>query len=539
MRNVLYWMILLLLSSSRALAASPQDVISSIYKTLEKASHDQRIGPELTWIPAVSGKKNATAYYHSKEKKIYFSEDLYTLATSFGKDSTGVIAFVLGHELTHFYKGNNLTTESSSNNQQFLIQLQDEESRKAEELADYYGSVLAYMAGYEVFPVAEKFILALYQSNRLPDQTKGYPDKKERIDVLKKAERSVKKFRTLFETSQLLQAARYYEEAALCLQEIAKDYPSGDVFNNLGVLYAQEALLYSNPRIHIFQYPFTLDQQSRWSSTGKGAATEKEKKFNWNLQQALFHFEKALSISRSNPLYQINWVLANTLKNDSSEIKQNQEELMLTIKQSRNTSLKLNEKTLMALADICEGILNYRIGRGNVAFHNFNSASNSLPWFANFNKSALKAPGYLEQYERLHPPVESSNAMEKVNGIALEQVESIMDQFEDSIKVYEITAAGDGPSLKIYVLKKEGASYLFSCRSCEDDKRFFIKTNSDYKGKSLLGMKINDAATSVIGLYGNPDRLQTGNRNSLLIYDKRGLGVGVNDKGLVQYWIVF
>lgn len=73
----------------------------SVYKKLCDAAGDFRRGlPRLIVMDRVS----RIASYRSSDNTLILELKAYNICSSFGKDADAALAFLLGHELTHFYQ---------------------------------------------------------------------------------------------------------------------------------------------------------------------------------------------------------------------------------------------------------------------------------------------------------------------------------------------------------------------------------------------------------------------------------------------------
>jgi tetratricopeptide (TPR) repeat protein len=523
--------------------ATPEDVCREIYQKLERVIGDNRPLPDFKMLPAGNPRKNITAYFDPSANRIYMSLDLYQLARSFGKDSTNVLAFVLAHELTHFHQSHQqaFLSASPAENQAFLKNIQNEESRKAEEQGDYYGGLYSYLAGFSPFPVAEKFIVALYEASNLPDKTIGYPDKPTRLSILRKSYKAVERFIVLNETAQQLSVLRQYSAAARCLKEIASEAPTKDVWNNLGTLYALEAISYSDPGKQIFQYPFTFDQDSRFNRGGTKGTSDPEliriKKFESARNNAIRSFEKSIQLDKKNAAAHLNLVLAQLLSGDASIIAGSSDELPLIISQARLYATRNKQLTLLAQADIAEGILLYYLNQKQQAAEKFNTAKSQLPWHSNFNLEVLKSTGYLKLWlEKQDAP--SPQTPEHIGDADLEKMESIFDAMSDSVKTYELETEADG-ILMINVLI--GKEYVLKtvCAKCDQESFPFIITTERYSGSSNLGIRRGDSYQKMLERYRTPDRMLSGNQIRLCIYESYGISFFINANNQVIGWMIF
>ena len=120
----------------------------------------------------------------TSEPILGFVGDLFA---SLGPDSLGAMAWLLGHELAHYYKdhhwsgdfGNGLadlpvgrTLKALSNQQKKRVEIETE--------ADYFGGFSGYVAGYNTFGIMPRALERLYTAYELDAELPGYPSLSDR-----------------------------------------------------------------------------------------------------------------------------------------------------------------------------------------------------------------------------------------------------------------------------------------------------------------------------------------------------------------------
>ncbi len=169
------------------------------------------------------------------------------------------LAFVLGHELKHVVRGdywirqllqfvrNAATGPGDLSLQRALEQLQwgqELEVRKNIETdADEYGILYASLAGYEVGAI-NSFIPEYYRAlgpkihdNRINNTVES------RIKAVSRRLEEIFEHLDLFDYSARLYAIGKYDAAIELLRKFVSQYPSREVFNNLGLCYYQKAFI--------------------------------------------------------------------------------------------------------------------------------------------------------------------------------------------------------------------------------------------------------------------------------------------------------
>ncbi|MBK9723170.1 MAG: hypothetical protein IPO78_16425 [Saprospiraceae bacterium] len=160
--------------------------ILKIYNKLVNARGDFRYPvPKLFLRKEVS--RVASIDYNKLE--IVIEEKAYKTCLQYGD---AAIAFLLGHELTHYYekhawRNNFAYAYSDLQIGQEMEKFHDQTANETE--ADYLGGFLAYSAGYGMFEKADSIIIQLYKEYKLSDQLKGYPSLQDRIELAKEVQK--------------------------------------------------------------------------------------------------------------------------------------------------------------------------------------------------------------------------------------------------------------------------------------------------------------------------------------------------------------
>ncbi len=147
--------------------------IRSIYEKLVEAKGDRR-------MPVPVEFENEVAYVASMDYRnmdISIEKQAYDVANKFGDEG---IAFLLAHELTHYYEKHGWRSEyadavSDLETGKVLSTLNDKILNEVQ--ADVLGGFLAYSAGFGIFDKSDLLIDSLYKSYGREDKLKGIPVK--------------------------------------------------------------------------------------------------------------------------------------------------------------------------------------------------------------------------------------------------------------------------------------------------------------------------------------------------------------------------
>jgi tetratricopeptide (TPR) repeat protein len=151
------------------------------------------------------------------------------------------LAFMLGHELAHL-----------SNDDDFLKKVAKEagdigDKQIGELAADIKGAMTAAMAGFDIHEIFRKrnnFLHLWSQISNTPYVVpKGnHPSLAKRVTFVRRQMEKVYKYSQLFHAGLILYHVGSFLDASSTFREFAKEYPSREVFNNIGACYLRLAL---------------------------------------------------------------------------------------------------------------------------------------------------------------------------------------------------------------------------------------------------------------------------------------------------------
>lgn len=266
-------------------------ILKEVLYQLYKASGNKGVPmPEIMFANPKTTSKGA--YYNPKRNVIVFERKLYKICQSFKNDSLNVIAWLLGHELTHAFQ------KTGKDDILSLLDPFRSSNYRQEKEADLNGLFIAYLAGYDSHTcgIIPKFLERFYDAYGILDQeSSNYPPLEERKKTTKEVLEKVKNLVHIFETAAFLNSIEMPQLAAECYRIILEHYKGTEIINNLGISYALAALQYSSrPKI---KFPFEL----RWDSPlRRGEHPEDMRDFY--LRRALSQFN---SISQESHLANI------------------------------------------------------------------------------------------------------------------------------------------------------------------------------------------------------------------------------------------
>ncbi len=260
----------------------------------------------------IAEQKDAGAAYNPILHTLTVDLEIYNLCQSFGRQSMDALAFIIGHELAHCYM-------EHQDFARFNHYHQNEKTKKEpEKAADIYGLFNAYLAGYNSFQLVPGVIAKVYDAYELSDELSGYPSKQERMAIAQKVRQQVQELIDIYEAANYLSAIGQYDLAAASFQYILGYYQGRELYNNLGVNHALEALYFTAKDYDLYLFPLEIDWNTRIKKPkrdkGDRDLTPYEYEYRMkHLRVAKLFFEKAIEMDPAYFTADINMICVLTL----------------------------------------------------------------------------------------------------------------------------------------------------------------------------------------------------------------------------------
>jgi tetratricopeptide (TPR) repeat protein len=225
------------------------------------------------------------------------------------------LAFIMGHELAHL--ANNdfshreafLTWDQYGSIPSHFIENFGERWKK-ELKADECGALYAAMAGYDIRSLfAQKDNFLTYWESQIGRESihreaRDYPSLEERVTAVCSLFKKVAEKAELFRVGVLLLQMGNFEDARAAFFGFEKDYPSREVYNNIGSCYLNSAryLLTQKFRKEYLRFrpSIAIDYStSAEPDRGEGNDWEKEE-ISKHLEKAIVYFKKAASRDKTD-----------------------------------------------------------------------------------------------------------------------------------------------------------------------------------------------------------------------------------------------
>ncbi len=464
--------------------------------------------------------------------EIVLEKKAYDVCASFGADADAAIAFLLGHELTHYYekhawrsgfvrefKGLEIGKTLDLEKDTMLI---DDIAHETE--ADYLGGFLAYSAGYGLFDKGGDLIKKLYEAYNMvkDDPLTGYPSLADRQALSARTAKNMESLVQVFDMANLLTAIGNYSSAYEYYRYVLMQYQSREIYNNLGVTAILDAMQYFKESELKYRYPVELDLTSSATKGNSGAGSVR----NNLLRQAILHFDAAISLDPDYAPAYLNKACAYALLDDTERARWYAEkEARMAIENSKKYA-----KTAIDV-DVLIGILEAKAGHAEAAKKLLKAAAGKGSNLAAINLKIMNDEPLGEETGStggggLRAKIEKIDG-QKIDDIASELPYDPEKDMDISTKIKFHQKAKQGPNSKVFIHHK-GNSFTT-----------FHLTGLKYNGESARGIKVGDdtAAVSDKKAYGTPKRTIETPLGQIWVYNSI---IFILDKaGKVERWITY
>lgn len=472
-----------------------------------------------------------------------------------GADSLNALAFILSHELAHHYNhhlwaSNYGTSFADLDWGKHIDSLGTSEAFRGyyEAQADEFGLFYSYLAGYEVFGLAEEVYNGIYGHFGLPDQLPGYPAREERIKAAKLAEERVQELIPVFETGKFVSILangeegnyRTYllEKAKECYEYIIdQKFVSREMYHNLGVTYLLLALGLEEEKNNPYVYPVVLDEHSRLydeggvvssGDKGMGWATKEEQKVHY-LSKSEYYFRQALLLDPNYAVAYLN--LANVF-----ELRQMEEDVTYLSNKVLRLCEEENSTELLAYVYDIKGIGAARAGRLNDAKDHFNTALSYGSKLAEGNKQVLTG-GSRNILASSDVNLPMFGKKETLEGESLRQwYGKLMSLGNRSF--YRLNEV----STMERVIMKQGDLYVVNCgssRDCPYSDLIFFEFDDTYEQPSARGIYKGDNLDQVMAKYGEVYTRFSTTGSSYVLFKSSNIIFRLNNNDHVTGWSIY
>ena len=245
------------LSAQKILSAlhPAQKHCEKVYKKLLNSIGDNRKTlPDLL----VTERKKRVASYRSKDNVILIEKLAYDICEKMGADSESALAFLIGHELTHYYQ--KADWGRSGEICHFLLNNEIHKKYSSEdEEADSYSGFISYLAGLRTLEIIPDFLEKIYKGYDFNNKLDEYPDLEERKKVIYIVQRKVRKYIQMYESANYYLAVGWNYRAISCYTYLLEFIKTKELYNNAGVVSLAAAIEHPENDGYSFLYPINID----------------------------------------------------------------------------------------------------------------------------------------------------------------------------------------------------------------------------------------------------------------------------------------
>lgn len=494
-------------SATNNLKNTDYENIKRIYDKLVNARGDFRYPvPKL----CLRKEESRVASIDYDRLEIILEDKAYKTCLEYGD---AAIAFLLAHELTHYYEKHAWRNGFAADYADLTIgksmkEMQDQIANETQ--ADYLGGFLAYSAGFGMFDKSSEIIQKLYSSYKIPENIPGYPSLNDRIELAKRTTQKLQSLIEVFEMANLLSAIGKYSEAYHYYNYILLQYQSREIYNNLGVTSILNALQYFKQEDLKFRYVVELDLESPGARDTESSAIRDSL-----LHQAIRNFDIAIGLDPNYAPAYLNKAAAYALLGDTLRAQFYTEQEALKVAQKNNYT-----KTAID-AIILSGILRARSGDSTSAAILFQAAVSSGSRLAQINLDILKS-GMPEQKMMTK---RFSNEFSSIDHHDLNTFSNNPNYNQD--KVIEINS-----EFSYLQYNEDSLSFKISFNMNVDTREmnYFMLTKPDSKATTEKQIGIGSSQLEVKTQYGAPTQTVETPQGSILVYDKLIFILGKENK---------
>ncbi|MCH2044052.1 MAG: hypothetical protein MK212_07895 [Saprospiraceae bacterium] len=516
--------------------------IAAIYTELQEATGNVPTNwPRLE----ISTKPYCVAAYIKDVNTIVFEKDAYLVCQGMGKNKNAAIAFLLGHELTHFFQ------EHKWERQGFLMPNSSMNGATMREYeADTHGAFIAYLAGYAVAEVVGPLLDEIYKSYNLTDAKlkDKYPPLSTRKGVAIVALKKSEDLQTTYEAANYFIALGWHTEAIYCYKYLLEQIQTKELYNNLGTAFLASAIIQARKKDkYTFLYPMEID--SDFSVFGDRGLTMYLDDTEL-LDNAIVNFQKAILLDKDYFSAQLNQACAHDLlKSYRKSNTQNpwtyvyKADEIAAKNPSRFSSVQLSKiaiiKGILSASEYNDSSIYYfdvavrhgwNIGIGKLANQNKKIAKNRKN--ENFNPRRIISA--FSENDRMKKKYKGEYVLEDaIDYIDLRYTSNLT--FDTEIQGGLLVGANTQPSIG---LKYLGYSQLINIKSLTGSS--ILHFTKDKSTKTDRGIRVGSSITSIKKAYSSePFKIINQNNGYFLVYPHLRLIFDLNEEQYVRGWGIY
>lgn len=476
---------------------------AEVYGNIAHAVGGNKLPPEL--ILTKKSQWRGAGFVYQPSPRIILEEKLFDLCQGkFGNQFPDALAIILGHELAHFYQNHEKNTSFAAPADKDNVHLEVE--------ADYYGTYYGALAGYHTVQNLEKVLDLIYEAYQLPEQLNGYPSKSARYRIVREEIDKLSSLTNAFLTGQFLYLMKEYQLAADCFHYITEEFPSREIFNNVGVSYLALAMKFVDQDDQYYAYPFELDPSSRLQKVTMRAADQSNQlQLNRFLGMAKANLEQAVKLDPDYFSAHINLACVSILEDNQyaaigrlNELGKKGQALSANAYLVRAIAYDKNGERSKAQKDFKRALkLNAFQGAYNLEL--FNSRASVWGQFRGYLKNGIGE--WISNWWY----ADSECRVEEDQSIGQMSFARLLDNMHSGNQI-KLPAK----PVKFLLVNDENADglYVNFAGSTEDLKLFALQTQPYYRGKTKSGIQIGSSDEEVLKKYCKPDYKLNGSGSS-------------------------
>jgi hypothetical protein len=545
MRAVFLVIALMCVGASPVPGESPtakENVARRVYSRLIKAIGDARPAPVLQFIHDGAGSANRVAWFDPATKTVALEERAYDICSSSGQDSLNAIAFLLGHELAHYYKDHGWGGDFGSGNADLSSGRAIgrtsgtlDEMLMIETQADEFGAFFGHLAGYQPLAVAPALLPAIYDGFHLSQRLPGYPSLPERVTIARRSAEHLESLIPMFEGAGRLLVIGGFRQAGVLFDEVARVFPGREVLANGGIARALEATTLLDAHEWPWILPFEIDGTTRLRTRPSRGETEEERtqRFTYLLEEARTLLEQARERDPEYAPVLTNLSLVCLLGRDDAFAMAFAAKAVMMARASGDT----ND---VAAALQARAIAAERGGSHASALVDMREAAALGSFTARFNMRVL-------EQGKIQPPPQRKRASglpsETIGGIAARHASPgrhpdvdlclpIADCNDAGYRTGDVFRTG-----RVSLWRNSGWNLL--AIQMGDTLLHLLRTTGGYTGRTQRGIALHDPADRVQSAYGQPDATMLGREGEFEIYRSERIVFLLDAHRSVQEWFIF
>lgn len=487
---------------------SDQQVVQEIYHNLKNTIGDKRQDWPKVQVWSITDR---VASFVPLDNTIYIDQKTIEICKTFEDKYKDALAFIIGHELTHFYQAHQWKEMGFASH--FLVNKNSFEAHlEHERQADIYGAFIAQQSGYQSIKLIPGLLENIYKNYKLDvAANQDYPSLSNRKKLAEEACHLAADLVSVYQTANYAMVLGKYEEAHLLYDYVRQSLQFKELYFNLGMNNLLQ-YYYWQPDLQL-GYDFEIDPSipiTRNDQTRHPTALLKEAKASF--QKILTQYDPQYFPAQLHLITVLDWQKdktgatqqINKLGNNFTPKKQ--ASLFLTI---GNFHARNGQSTLAS--DFYQ----------RIAF--IPTANLATKELALENLNYLKTKKASKQKPPQHPALRIEKGIDKIASLTL---------FKNYNRTISINNQMD--------LKTDEAGNSFLYRLHFKGQLLKIQLIESIGTQSNKGIEIGSTDQQIKKSYPNSQLGKVRHTNGYyLINYRKGLIFKCNQEGIVEEWVVF